>query len=241
MDVRATTIDFMPFDAETRAGAQLPESKHDDHGKFSSAHRQLAALNLRYLDILAGEHDSSDPIVAGVRELSPAEKLAIAQCPFSLFTLRFEQADAWLHLSTYERRCAHEPISVSAARADWISTAVFFAWHLVHVQPLAAQLLLGMNMRVAEILRHVPVSGLTRLAEGAHAWVAPRWPRHPHFWPSLFRNGRNGDALLQSSFLMGRQLFAAEALQAIPFETPPPRRNVRRIAPQLSTANMAFA
>jgi len=205
---------------------------------LAAAARQLAHLNRQFIALLAIDGGLPDAVMSRLHGLSGNAAAAMADCPFSLFTLGFDDARRWLSLLAAPREPAPEPAMVSAhfrgsvIRTEFAAAVIFFAWHLAHSDPLAGKILLELDADVATALRRIPIAHLRTLANSAAQWIAPRWPQNRYFWPELVlhacdRDSCNPDSCnpdacnvggdaLRATKLLGRQLLAAESLARLP-------------------------
>jgi hypothetical protein len=196
---------------------------------LAAAARQLVQLNHRYLGLAAAGGGFSDTVATRICATSDAQRLTMADCRFSLFTLDLHDTYRWLPLlkavSTDPNPNAISPPTSPAVhsddsmiRCDFVADVVFLLWHLAQSNPLAAKILLDAGADVATALQRVPIVRLRAISHRVAHWLAPRWPQHPLFWPSLLRHAGNpaGGGGLAATKLLGRQLLAAEAL-GVPF------------------------
>jgi hypothetical protein len=145
-------------------------------------------------------------VAARVGELGSAERARVADCPYTLFNLRFDDPQFWRSLLP-ERVTAAEP----PARLDFARTAVFLAWHLAHSNALAAALVLGMSGEVQRAWRAIPLSVLDAASHIVLPHLSARWGSHPTFWARLLAGaGAAGPGTAESVRLLGLQLLAAD-------------------------------
>jgi hypothetical protein len=209
--------------AEIAESGSLPSESSGLNSRtlpFAAAVRQLSQLNRRYLTLLPSEGGLPDTVRQHLQLLPDTAVIAVSECPFSLFTLEFDDTLRWLSmldcvsgLSTPGRgnlRDDHD-------RSNFVVTALFFVWHLTHSNPLAAKVLFAVDESLASALQRFPLAQLFELSVNAVEWLHPRWPQHHRFWPDLVRNARESDDEgLRSTRLLGRQLLAAESLGLAP-------------------------
>jgi hypothetical protein len=178
----------------------------------------ILEANLQFLQLIVARRASDGGGAFGlppalalrIRGLGAAALHAAAECPYTLFNLRFEDAAFW-------RTIARTPGSGAATLrlvADDVAvarTAVFLAWHLAQSNDLAASLVLGMGEDAQRAWRGVALSGLDLAATTALPHLTARWGGHPTFWPRLLDStGPNDRARADAVRLLGLQLLAAD-------------------------------
>ena len=148
---------------------------------------------------------------ATVLALPAAARSLAADCPYTLFNLRFDDGSFWRSVAVEHRPGA----SASTAAGAFARAAVFLAWHLVRSCELAAPLALGMAASVMELMRALPVSALDEVAAAALPFLAPRWADHERFWSTLASAACTANSReLGEVRLLGMQLLAADGLRA---------------------------
>jgi hypothetical protein len=148
---------------------------------------------------------------ARIRLLPAPARVAAAQCPYTLFDMRFKDAQFW-------RRFAGDdgPRASGSAAEDtpFARTAVFLAWHLAQRKDLVAALVLGMTPEVQCAWRGIPLSAIDNVALAALPHLEARWGRHATFWPQLIDTAvpaaRDRAEVVR---LLGLQLLAADGLR----------------------------
>lgn len=137
----------------------------------------------------------------------------VAQCHYTLFNLRFEDAGFW-SAALHGAAPTADAAPGSPMEAAFVRTAVFLAWHLAQRNELAAAIVLGMTPEVQQAWRALPLAKLERAAPCAHVHLQARWGGHARFWPKLLDAAR-GTALDQSEHvrLLGLQLLAADGVR----------------------------
>jgi len=149
--------------------------------------------------------------LAAVLELPGPVRAIAAQCPYTLFDLRFQDGAYWRSVAAETRPAL--PLSGSAGAFG--RAAVFLAWFLVRSGGLAAPIMLGMAPAVTEIWRELPVSDLDHVAGAVLPQLTGRWADHSRFWPALARAAQAGNAQqLTDVRLLGMQLLAADSVRA---------------------------
>lgn len=147
-------------------------------------------------------------VAARIRGLDVPGLHAVAECPYTLFNLRFEDAAFWRGIA---HATATGTLGSLADDVAVVRTAVFLAWHLAQSNDLAASLVLGMSEEVRRAWRGIALSGLDRAAIAALPHLQARWGRHPTFWLRLLDCTRPDDrARAEAVRLLGLQLLAAD-------------------------------
>jgi hypothetical protein len=190
-----------------------PESPYTSRAVLDeTALASIRETNLAFLALLAGAGSEAlgiDPVAAArIRTLDAAALATIADCPYTLFNLRFEDADFW---RGFGLETAQPWQSAATERVSFVRMAVFLAWHLARSNELAASLVLGMTPDVQRAWRSIPLSVLERAAPGVLPHLQARWGRHPTFWIKLLSTAapatrERADAVR----LLGLQLLAAD-------------------------------
>lgn len=160
----------------------------------------------------AGVYGLTGETATAVGALDAVGRRAAASCPYTLFNLRFDDAEFWAAV-------AQQPGAAGAAsltdEATFARTAVFLAWHLAQNSALTAALVLGMTPPVQRAWRRLPLSALDRAATVALPHLTARWGDHPRFWPKLLEAAAPVDRTRADSVrLLGLQLLAAEGIRA---------------------------
>jgi hypothetical protein len=178
----------------------------------------MHGLNSRFLD-LAGNGLLS-PGLARIAGLSPAQRVAAANCPYALFDLRFADDVHWRGRlqAIGSWRIADDP-KVAAEIVDFTRLALFYTWHVASSAGLTAHLLLGMHGNTAEAFRSISVDALSSLALAEAANLTARWSGCGSYWTALIRAaGRPDPVALRRVQLSGLQLAAAAQLPSEPRE-----------------------
>ena len=155
---------------------------------------------------------------AGVQleNLDTAARGVLARCPFSLFNARFHDGHFWadharvtaLHEAALRFSNDHPGSSDAAAFAD---LALFYAWHLVQSNPLAARILLGMAEQTLTVFKQLPLARIQQLASEHPQLVTPRWAQRTPFWRGLLYVAQAGAAeRIADMRLLGIQMIASE-------------------------------
>ena len=168
----------------------------------------LRELNLSFLAL---DGLAAPAIVA----LPSARKAAIAECPYALFDLRFDDDAHWrTRLDTaVPGRVAESGVS-SPAVVAFVRLALIYAWHLATSANLQARLSLGMGPGTAAAFADATFDRLTRIADVEAPDLTPRWPRCTAFWDGLAEAAASADRTrLRRIQLHGLQLAVATRLR----------------------------
>lgn len=183
----------------------------------------LRELNHRFLD-LVGTPTGASSFAHGiglsvetsgrVAQLSAGQKKAIADCPYALFNLRFDDAAHWrARLETAGQWKVCDQARSDAATVEFVRSALFFAWHVAVTARLAARFLLVMNEETAAAFRGLTIDCLLSLAATETDILTARWSECPAYWNALARAAlRPNAAGLRRVQLSGLQLAAASQL-----------------------------
>jgi hypothetical protein len=174
---------------------------------------QLRELNRGFLELLGDEPGIAGPApwLDALADLAPDARELIADCPVTLFNLRFEQTAFWAEPEPpIVAEADVTPYLIGAPRS-FVGTALFFAWHVVQCSELAARLLLAMPSATYRAFRLLPLAQLDRYAQACPGLLLPRWIDHPCFWPDLLAAAARGDQVaLDAALLSGIQLVFKE-------------------------------
>ena len=170
--------------------------------------RTLRELNLGFLDL----DGVADPEILA---LPPARKAAIADCPYALFDLHFEDDAYWrTRLDTALPDRVAESGASNPAVVTFVRNALIYAWHLATSANLQARVALGMGPRTAAAFADATFLRLTRIADAEAPDLAPRWPRCTAFWAGLAEAAESADRTrLRRIQLYGLQLAVATRLR----------------------------
>jgi hypothetical protein len=179
----------------------------------------MRGLNSRFLD-LAGNGLLSPELARQLAGLSPAQRVAAANCPYALFDLRFEDAAYWRgRLQGIGNWRVADDLMLAAEIVDFVRLALFYTWHVASSAGLAAHLLLGMHGNTAEAFRGIAVDTLPALALAEAANLTARWRGCSSYWTALINAAARPDpAALRRLQLSGLQLAAAAQLPSEPRE-----------------------
>ena len=195
---------------EAFVGDWAPES-HLSNGALRSLHD----LNHRFLDLIAsGRIERCASMAAHVAPLSPAQRAALAHCPYALFDLSFADDRHWqVRLQSGERWNVADEASADREIASFVHVALFYAWHVAAGASLAAQLLLGMNDQTTAAFRRITVNMLPALVASEAPNLTARWGQCTAYWSALTdAASRSESAPLRRIQLSGLQLAAAARL-----------------------------
>jgi hypothetical protein len=180
-------------------------------------------LNHRFLDLVAiqpSDWNSSRrvglpvEVFGQVAPLSAAQKKAVADCPYALFDLRFNDAGHWqTRLRITGQWSVADEASVDENTRNFVRLALFFAWHVASTATLAAQLLLGMNEVAAVAFRGATIDCLPALVATEAVHLTARWNNCPTYWRALAGAASRPNSVgLRRIQLYGLQLAAAARL-----------------------------
>lgn len=196
-------------------------------------------LNADYVELMLAER--SLPVPGPGAEALPARALdalealdatargALAACPFTLYTLGFDDQRFWDAALKGDTpgddgiEARYGAISPAPMQAAFCEMALFLAWHTAQSQRLAARFLFAMPDAVVRLFVHAPLWRIRRVALDYPGLATPRWPRNPAFWPDLIRFAEADDARLEAARLLGNQLISSELDGTLPR---PARRRV---------------
>nr|WP_298716684.1 hypothetical protein [uncultured Steroidobacter sp.] len=189
---------------------------------------RIHQLNVDYLELLIGERESGAQTTqlqhiplrerAALAELSPRAIRALAELPYTLYSLGFEGEHFWDAVcleatpptspSVVDR---YGTVGDSSPQYAFCKLALFHAWHVVAANTMAARVIYAMPYATAQRLACTPLWQLRYIAASYGELMMPRWPTNPAFWPDLIRFAANDDKRrLHTTRLLGTQLIAAE-------------------------------
>lgn len=153
-------------------------------------------------------------VIKGLTALPPSARGALAACSFALYSLGLEHHDAWRSASgiavaqSVTQQRVHD---TSQAGSVFAINALFFAWHVTHLQRVAARMFYAMPDFAIDALMRTPLNELQPMTRNVAAPLLPRWPTNAAFWPDLVRFAALGDERrLTMTQLLGSQLIAAD-------------------------------
>ncbi len=193
----------------------------------AAALENLHALNRLYLDVLiritasesgvdcgpgsTGECAQSSRIAACVRHLAPVQRQALAASPFSLFDARFGDGPFWVQrVGAATDAQFREAGAAPSTAGSFTQLALFYAWHLVRADALAARLLLGMSDAVSTVFTALALPDLQLLAGAAPHLITPRWPERDTVWRILLGAARRHAQCMADTRLFGIQVMAGD-------------------------------
>jgi hypothetical protein len=179
----------------------------------------MRGLNSRFLG-LAGNGLLSPELARHVANLSAAQRVAAANCPYALFDLRFEDDVYWRgRLQAAGAWRIADDLKIDQEIVDFVRLALFYTWHVASSAGLAAHLLLGMHGNTAEAFRSISVDALPALALAEAVNLTARWSACSSYWTALISAAARPDpAALRRVQLSGLQLAAAAQLPSEPRE-----------------------
>jgi hypothetical protein len=192
---------------------------------------RIHELNTDYVELLlaerspAGQGGATDAlpqkVLEALGELNGEARDRLAACPFTLFSLGFDDQRFWSDVLSEAKQDCQSPNTTVAARygvsevtgmrTAFCEVALFLAWHAAQANRIAAQFLFALPDATAQQLSRIPLSCIRRVALDYPALLTPRWHANPAFWPDLVRFAAAGDALrLETAQLLGSQLITSE-------------------------------
>jgi hypothetical protein len=176
--------------------------------------QSLAELNRRFFDLEWTRARLGRRLAA----LSDPARTAVADCPYALFDLRFEDGEHWqLQLQNPASWSVADLPPIDFEAADFVRLALFYAWHRVTSARSSARLVFGMHERTADALAASTVSRLALLAPAATRELTVRWGHCERFWSGLVTAAeRHDSSRLRRIQLSGIQLGAALQLPLRP-------------------------
>ena len=231
----------MPFSIAGPPNTRPPIARSPIDGAPTTASPVLSAelltrireLNLDYIELLAAENNSPDRsaqlryltprLVAAIAALSSDARRALANAPFTLYSLGFEDERFWRAACADERPSIEQryaPPVVAWPQGSFCQAALVQAWCIVNSNPLAARVVYAMPAGIMRLLATLRPWRISRIAHDHSELLAPRWPGNLAFWPDLLRFAGSNDARrLRTALLLGHQLIASE-LEAAPGRAP---------------------
>lgn len=185
--------------------------------------RSMRGLNLRFLELMAATSlsDGWDWVQQGTRAvvldhiaaLSSTQKLAVADCPYALFDLRFHDEAHWHARLHTPAGCVAEAAMVNPEAVEFARLAIFFAWHAAHATRFAATLLLGMRPQTVSDFHRADLDRLPGLIAAEAVNLTARWSDCPAYWAALTAAAAESrPARLKRIQLYGLQLATAARL-----------------------------
>lgn len=178
-------------------------------------------LNRDYVELLITSQSDGQfltglpqSVIDGLASLPPLARGVLAACPFALYSLGLERQDAWRNppdVAVTEATMVQSARDTLSAGSCFAINALFFAWHVTHLQRVAARMFYAMPDFAIDGLLRMSVSELQPLARKVTAPLMPRWPTNAAFWPDLVRFAALGDERrLTMTQLLGSQLISAD-------------------------------
>ncbi len=200
------------------------EAHWRSHAILSDAVLELVhRLNLEYLQFLARSPRQAgvagsrlpDPLCAALMALPAERRAEVARCPFVLFAARFSDHEFWSQASTgttIADGAGGAPPYVQPARTESFAQAgLLFAWHLVHLNAVAAPLVLGMSPRTIQVFAALSLPRVLDLAWAYPHIITLRWPGRADFWKELLALPQpGGPHRANAAHLLALQILAAE-------------------------------
>lgn len=165
----------------------------------------LHEINGRCLDLLAHAARTGAfapfSLVAEIREAllasTPESRRRAAHRNFLLVDLEFRNPEWWQAVSRFpEQPFRGKTIHCPFARRSAIRltrATLMAAWQAIHSDSDASCILLAMDRDVANVIAHVPITTLDRIADRRHRHLQPRWPDRPEIWRGLLQAAEHED------------------------------------------------
>jgi hypothetical protein len=182
-------------------------------------------LNCDYLDLLRRDAAASsgcslpNKVLRALADLPSNARRQLATVPFTLYSLGFEDQELWRANAAAVGAARERYAGAHAAcpAEAFCEIALFHAWHVAVLHPLAARVAYSLPDETAARLVITPLWQLRTVSRHVPQLLLARWPTNPCFWPDLIRFASAGDLRrLRTVQLLGTQLIAAE-LQAAAF------------------------
>lgn len=134
----------------------------------------------------------------------------LASCPYLLIDAGFGLPERWERLLPAAVCDAPPTVGYFTSREGvaLVRRTLLFAWHLARSNRLAARVMLGMGLTVAERIAASRLRDLEALAERGCPWVAPRWAQQPQIWRQMLQAALGPADRLREVQLRGLQLLA---------------------------------
>jgi hypothetical protein len=180
----------------------------------------------------AGQEGAADAlglpraVAARIADQDATTRRFAAECPYTLFNVRFEDAAFWRGIgSAATQTPVPAPLPVPGAafapacseraasghESRFVLTAVFLAWHLARQGDLSSALVLGMTPAVRDAWRAMSLQTLDAAAAASLPHLRARWGQHPRFWPQLLHAAEHpGADHAERVRLLGLQLLATD-------------------------------
>jgi hypothetical protein len=145
--------------------------------------------------------------------LDAESRLRAARCAVLLADVGFGDASRWVRaIDGTMPPCDYAPgFFVADAAVEVMRMILTCAAHLVHSDPVAARLMLGMSPACIEAFEACTVTRMARLAESHWQWLRPRWQHRSRYWRELLFVASGGSVADQTRIhARGLQLLAGE-------------------------------
>jgi hypothetical protein len=181
----------------------------------------LRALNCRFLELITALPPGWDPprqgldgaTFAQIAQLSSAQRAAVANCPYALFDVHFDDEVRWRARLRAPVGFVAEANTVTTETLEFVRLAIFFAWHAANTTRFAAPLLLGMHPGTVADFHRASIDRLPALAAVEAANLTARWSNCTAYWGALAAAATESHpARLQRIQLYGLQLATAARL-----------------------------
>lgn len=210
----------------------------------SEAFLSLLELNSECIELLVEQAHAkgaaqATPVICHLgqlwRSLSPDARRRAAACPYLLVDVGFSDTSRWVDTKSVQRMPRVSPFFTVPRTASVARRVCVYAWHLSQSHNSAAQVLLGMPQRCADLIASRTLTQVHELAEKHPEWMTPRWPTLVSYWRDLLLAAESGKLrALLSARMRGLRLLATEG-RLVSFGHPVPRgREDGRRNPQLT-------
>ncbi len=160
----------------------------------------LHGLNRQFLSLLLSDDQPEttagldDCVRATLGSLNDMALERLATCPYSLFDVRFGQADIWRDVLASDAATAapDQTVAVSPSAGAFVLATLLYTRQICQHHDDMARLLLGMTEETVQLLGSQPLGKLTNCAFGGRPALTARLHNHPHFWPDLIDFVRDG-------------------------------------------------
>jgi hypothetical protein len=202
------------YEAQWRSQAILSDAVLELVHRLNQEYLQFLARSPRQWTPSSGGSRLPDPLCTTLMALSNERRTEIARCPFVLFAARFNDHAFWSQAvtgTTVADGAGGAPPYVQPARAEtFAQAALLFAWHVVHLNAIAASLVLGMSPRTVQVFTALSLPRVLDLAWAYPHVVTLRWPERADFWQELLAVPPETVRKANKAHLLGLQVLAAE-------------------------------
>jgi hypothetical protein len=187
--------------------------RHFEPRVLSEVLAAVAELNEQVLDALAesarrtnADFPLAPTLRSAITTLTSAQRRQAARCGVLLGDAGFSDLARWRHVavpSEYALLPDDERCWLSSGHSAVLAYAVLMvAWHVVHISPAAASVLLGMTEPVMVVYHKLGVGDLAHIARCHPGWVQPRWRDRPDVWVSMVEVAAQAPRLEPASMIL---------------------------------------